>query len=272
MSRCRSREVWLYEKLCVDQGQAWDETRWRRRLVSRNVTHARTPEQSEQGQAQARTTRLLVARHGETRDNAARRWQGWNDSPLTARGVSQAEALGRRLVSEPDPVAALYSSDLGRAVQTATIAGQPLGLSPATDRDLRERHAGEFSGLSLQQLNDRYAADMARRDMGSLLDWTPPGGESLRQVLARVLASLDRVGAAWRGRSVVVVTHGGVIRVLATHVLARDGEGLWDLHAANCGLSAFTWHGEGQLTLERLDEHDYLPQVTDPPAPIAPSE
>lgn len=244
--------------------------------MSRNVTHARTPEQSGQGQgqaqAQARTTRLLVARHGETRDNAAQRWQGWNDSPLTARGVSQAEALGRRLVSEPDPIAALYSSDLGRAVQTATIVGQPLGLSPATDRDLRERHAGEFSGLSLQQLNDRYAADMARRDMGSLLDWTPPGGESLRQVLARVLASLDRVGAAWRGRSVVVVTHGGVIRVLVTHVLARDGEGLWDLHAANCGLSAFTWHGEGQLTLERLDEHDYLPQVTDPPAPITPAE
>jgi len=248
----------------------WNEAPWRYRLVSRNVTHAQTPEQL--GQARARTTRLLVARHGETRDNAVRRWQGWNDSPLTARGVSQAEALGRRLASESDPVAALYSSDLGRAVHTATIAGQPLGLSPATDPSLRERNAGEFSGLSLQQLNDRYAADMARRDTGSLLDWTPPGGESLRQVLERVLASLDRIAAAWRGRSVVVVTHGGVIRVLATHVLARDGERLWDLQAANCGLSAFTWHGEGQLTLERLDEHDYLPQVTDPPAPIAPAE
>ncbi len=201
-------------------------------------------------------TRLLVARHGETEDNAAHRWQGWNDSNLTARGEAQAVALGRRLAREP--LAALYSSDLGRTLRTSVLAsGEGQRLLPIADPGLRERDAGLFSGLMLDELNARFPAEMEQRQ-GAEADWAPPEGESLRGVLERVMHVLDRIGSLHPGQTVAVITHGGVIRVLATYATEENWSKLWNLHATNCGLSEFTWYGPGRLTLERLDEHDYL--------------
>lgn len=202
------------------------------------------------------STRLLIARHGETEDNAAHRWQGWNDSALTERGELQAVALGRRLATEH--LAALYSSDLGRTLRTAALAsGEGQKLVPIADPGLRERNAGAFSGLMLDELQAHFPREMEQR-RGTEADWAPPQGESLRQVLGRVMHVLDRIGSLYAGQTVAIVTHGGVIRVLATYAREKDWSTLWDIHAVNCGLSEFTWHGPGRLTLERLDEHDYL--------------
>ena len=102
-----------------------------------------------------RMTTLFVARHGETLDNAAQRWQGWRDSPLSARGIAQAQALARRLASEP--LAAIYSSDLGRALQTAHIVATPHGLAPCPEPALRERASVRLraSALLLASRNRR---------------------------------------------------------------------------------------------------------------------
>lgn len=201
-------------------------------------------------------THLLIARHGETQDNAAQRWQGWNDSALTERGVAQAEALGRYLAHEP--LAAAYCSDLGRAIETVRIAAASHNLMPRTDTDLRERDAGLFSGLTGPELQGQYAEDMAARREGHTLDWSPPEGESLRLVLARVVPAIDRIAARWSGQTILVVTHGGVVRLLATYADGEDWEHLWDRHPSNCGLSRFTWHSPGHLTLDSFDEHGFL--------------
>src|SRR5207244_10676451 len=87
--------------------------------------------------------RILLARHGETLFNVQGRWQGQSDSPLTERGLAQARELGRALSS--DTIAAVYSSDLGRAMQTAQEVATSHGLTVCADVRLREIETGGFT-------------------------------------------------------------------------------------------------------------------------------
>lgn len=199
-------------------------------------------------------SRLLVARHGETEDNAAERWQGWRDSALTERGIAQAQALGRRLRDEP--IAAVYASDLGRALHTARVATDGLDLEVVPCAGLRERNVGLFSGLTGEQVRAAFPETVLRRD--DVLAWAPPGGESFTEVLARVIAALEAIARRWAGRTVFVVTHGGVLRLLAARSLGDDWARVYDHHPSNCGLSEFSLDGRGSLRLVRFDEHDYL--------------
>ncbi len=201
-------------------------------------------------------TRVFVARHGETVDNAGERWQGWSDSPLTPRGRAQAQALARRLASEP--LAAAYSSDLGRALETARIACMPHGLEPQPLPALRERDVGRFSGLTGAEVAARYPGAMESRATLGVLDWAPPGGESFRQMLDRILPAIDEIAAAWDGHTVLVVTHGGVIRLLAAHVLGENWESVYTRHPSNCGLSLFRWVPDSGLEVEQFDACEHL--------------
>src|SRR5918911_3955609 len=88
--------------------------------------------------------RILLARHGETVFNVEGRWQGQSDSPLTERGLAQARELARALADEP--IAAVYSSDLGRAFTTAAQVARPHGLTGIPEERLRERGLGRLTG------------------------------------------------------------------------------------------------------------------------------
>src|SRR5579859_4006676 len=94
--------------------------------------------------------RILLARHGETVFNVEGRWQGQSDSPLTERGLLQARELGRALSAEP--IVAVYSSDLGRALQTAAEVAAPHGLEVLGDRRLREIATGKWTGKSRAEI------------------------------------------------------------------------------------------------------------------------
>jgi broad specificity phosphatase PhoE len=100
---------------------------------------------------------LIVVRHGETEWNVQHREIGQLDSPLTERGIRQAEAIGRRLRSFR--IDHFYSSDLGRAVHTSEIIAEyNLGLKVQLDTGLRERNMGEFQGLSWDDIRERFPA------------------------------------------------------------------------------------------------------------------
>src|SRR5512143_2700333 len=122
--------------------------------------------------------RIIAIRHGETEWNALGREQGQLDSPLTALGVEQAEAIARRLRRQA--FSALYSSDLGRALQTAEIVARATGASIEVDPGLRERHTGIFQGMTKEQMAALYPVEYAayRSDPYS---YQVPGGESGRQ-------------------------------------------------------------------------------------------
>ena len=99
-------------------------------------------------------TQLIIVRHGQTEWNLKLIRQGHLDSPLTEMGLAQARALGERLALET--FTALYSSDLGRAVQTAQLIAAATGHTIVTDPRLRERHLGIFQGLNGDELREKY--------------------------------------------------------------------------------------------------------------------
>lgn len=152
---------------------------------------------------------VILLRHAETPWNAAGRYQGWEDIELSCTGRASLPALARSLEDLLPGDFDLWSSDLRRTVQTARLL---FGRDPIADRRLRELDFGEFSGNTYDENVARFGQRFE--------DWVrhrghpaPPGGERLEDFLRRTRAWLDAVRRS--GRSVVTVTHGGVIRALA---------------------------------------------------------
>lgn len=161
-------------------------------------------------------TRFIIIRHGETEWNAANREMGQLDSPLTAQGRQQAERVGQRLATVQ--FEALYSSDLGRAVQTAKAIVQKCAREIVFDVRLRERHMGIFQGLTPSESEARYPAERAAYKSGGA-SHVIPQGESAEQRQWRMVGCLDELAACHVGGTVVVVTHGGVLMGFFEYVL-----------------------------------------------------
>ena len=168
-------------------------------------------------------TELILIRHGETAWNRERRMQGQTNTPLSDVGRAQAEAAGRRLALHP--FAALYSSDLSRAWDTATAISRASGRDIRREPALRERTFGVFEGLTYDEMSQRYPAEHARFALRDP-DYAVPGGESPRQFYERTLTCLENIAAAHEGDCVVVVTHGLVLDTLhrAARKLALDAK------------------------------------------------
>ena len=148
--------------------------------------------------------RLLLLRHGQSTWNATRRWQGWADPPLSELGEAQAREAARRL--EGAGLDLVVTSDLVRARRTGEIVAEHLALASEIEAGLRERDAGDWSGLRPDEIEARWpgAIDAFRRGEIARI----PGGEG--DILPRVLPALARL-AARAMDALVVVTHGGVI-------------------------------------------------------------
>lgn len=156
------------------------------------------------------TTRVLCIRHGETDWNAEGRWQGIAPVPLNAAGLEQSAALGRFLARDGLRIAAIYSSDLARAMQTAQAVAGPLGLPVQPDPRLREVDLGQWQGCTKAEVQvwdaDNYAAFQA-----DYYNVPPPGGESRVTVRARVRAAFDAITAQHAGQTVALVSHGAAL-------------------------------------------------------------
>ncbi len=159
---------------------------------------------------------LVLWRHGQTRFNAERRFQGQLDIPLNELGHDQAARAARHLAALR-PVA-IYSSDLSRATQTAAALARLTGLSVKPDPDLRERAGGDWEGKSDVELRANYPDYVTWTTAPSA--WSPPGGESGAQVADRASAALVRIADAAPGGSVtVIVAHGGCLGMGMSRVL-----------------------------------------------------
>jgi probable phosphoglycerate mutase len=162
-----------------------------------------------------------LIRHAESTWNAAGRWQGQEDPPLSERGRRQAAGLARALVGEG--VDTLITSDLARAFETATILGRVLRLRPRPEPALRELDAGAWSGLPRSEIARRDAEALARFDAGDV-DAPAGGGENRRDVARRGRRALLAIGRENAGRRLAVVTHAGVIRSLLPDVRVANAE------------------------------------------------
>jgi 2,3-bisphosphoglycerate-dependent phosphoglycerate mutase len=209
-------------------------------------------------------TEILLVRHGETLWNQQGRMQGQHDSPLTATGLHQARQLARRLAQTP--FTALYSSDLGRAHQTARCIADETGHEILADEGLRERNFGIFEGLTNTEIKLRYPEDhelFAKRDPHYVM----AGGESATQFMARVMATLDRIAATHNGDTVVVVTHGLVLDALYRTACNMALEIPRGFPLLNCSLNTFRRSPAGWQVVNVCDvahlAQDELTRVSD---------
>jgi broad specificity phosphatase PhoE len=164
-------------------------------------------------------TTLLLARHGETDWNRARRWQGHADRPLTDRGRAQAAALAERLADiELD---AVYSSDLRRARETAEAVACAQGLAVAELPELREVAVGSWEGLTRDEAEVRFP-DGFRRWRAGGTGWDD--GETYAEMSTRVLAAVERIANEHEAGQILIVSHGGPIRAIHGAALGMNVE------------------------------------------------
>lgn len=185
---------------------------------------------------------ITLVRHGESDWNESHLVQGQNnDARLTARGQEQAQLVAESLRSLGFDY--LFTSDLDRAEETASIIGTTLGLTPEIDTLLRERSFGSFEGGPLKNLTSEVTgiANYVLVDP----DARPPGGETFRDVVVRAELFIHRIREDWPSNQLLVVTHGGMVRALRAYWLRTALEGLtWD-RVGNC--SVWTLDANGAL-------------------------
>jgi broad specificity phosphatase PhoE len=162
-------------------------------------------------------TTILLARHGESDWNRAKRWQGFADRPLTDVGRRQATALAERL--QETELDAIYSSDLQRAKETAEVVAYARGLTVQTTPDLREVDVGSWSGLTRAEAEERFPDAYARWLNGGE-GWND--GETYDEMSERVIRAIYRIAEAHDGGRVLVIAHGGSIRAVHAAALGLD--------------------------------------------------
>ncbi|MBI4864372.1 MAG: histidine phosphatase family protein [Candidatus Riflebacteria bacterium] len=211
------------------------------------------------------TTRIVLARHGETLWNRSGRWQGHAPVPLSAQGRHQARLLAGRLLAVQGEVVAVHTSDLSRALETASIVADRLDKPVVTDRRFREIDLGEWQGLTMNETRawDPERLEAVEMDMYNV---SRPGGERPSEVASRVLAALDELADAYRGRTVVVVAHGGPIRysLFSLGLLALTAPVVGN---ASCTVLAGDGPGEGPSTW-RLELFNDVTHLDQPPVEL----
>ncbi|MDO5699940.1 MAG: histidine phosphatase family protein [Bowdeniella nasicola] len=155
--------------------------------------------------------RVLLLRHGQTNHNVERRVQGGIDIPLNDVGRAQAEEAGRALERElADTAVRIVASDLSRALATAEAAARQLGVDVVADSRLRERHFGQFEGLTGEELQEKYPAEYAVWRGGDTPELV--GIETRPAVRARMIESIEEHAEQTPdGAALLVVSHGSAI-------------------------------------------------------------
>jgi len=204
------------------------------------------------------TTHVVIIRHGQSQGNAEGRFGGHTDTPLSPRGRRQAEATARVLASEKFD--AIYSSDLPRAIETATPLARLTGAPLETTEALRERSVGVMEGLTFEEaaeLHPEQYQALLRRDFEHVL----LGGESYRQTLDRASRQLDEAIEKHKGGRIALFAHTGTICILILHLMgaldAPELKPVW-IATANCGIARFDLRDDGFVRVLVINDTRHL--------------
>ena len=162
------------------------------------------------------TNTIYLVRHGQTNWNILGKTQGHGNSDLTEKGIDQAKDLAEAMVKYP--IDYIYSSDLGRAVQTAEIIADKFDKEVIATPSLREMGFGEWEGLLIKEIQEKYG-DVYKtwRNEPHLAEI--PGGETLHIIKERTDKFLQELNEKYDGKHIVLVTHSVTARVILLSVL-----------------------------------------------------
>ena len=202
--------------------------------------------------------KLIIVRHGETEWNKQDKAMGQLDSPLTAQGIQDAHAIAQRLSRLP--FTTCYSSDLGRAAQTATIIAEICDITIVFDSDLREWNMGIFQRFTIPEMREKFPQE--RGDYERIgYDYVVPKGESIAQCKTRSLRALNRIAEQHLDEIVVVVTHGYVLMVFFEMVLGLPPRSIGRYKLNHASFSAFDYV-DGTWSLVVWNDRSHLEKNT----------
>lgn len=160
--------------------------------------------------------RIYLIRHGETANSGQVRFNGHFDVDVSAAGRKQFGSISHSLKNIS--IRAVYSSDLKRTRICAGIISEPHGLKPAVFPELRELSFGEWEGMSVQEINEKYPRQLENR-LKNIETFSVEGGENFQQLQDRVIPKFEEIVSAHPRETIVILAHGGVNRVILSHLL-----------------------------------------------------
>jgi len=184
-------------------------------------------------------TELILIRHGETVWNSQQRMQGHSNSDLSEEGRAQIESLGQWMKNVSFDH--IYSSDSLRARQTAEAITKYSGHTLKIDQRLREKNLGVFEGLTTEEAKERHP-EIFRLFKTAGSNYVIDEGESTQQLLDRTLEFIEEIRLMHLDKRVVLVTHGGVVRVLIKHTLGLSVGSPTRFLIKNTGLFRLVWN------------------------------
>ncbi len=183
-------------------------------------------------------TEIILIRHGETEWNSQKRMQGHSNSDLSLVGQAQIQALGQWMKNVPFDL--IYSSDSLRAKQTAEAITQFSGHELQFDQRLREKNLGVFEGLTSEEARERHP-EVFRLFKTAGSTYVIDEGESTQQLQDRALEIVNEIRIKHPEERVLLVTHGGFIRVVMKHSLGLSLETPTRFLIRNTGVFRLVW-------------------------------
>ncbi|WP_026189251.1 bifunctional RNase H/acid phosphatase [Salinispora mooreana] len=203
-------------------------------------------------------TRLVLVRHGATEYTEQRRYSGREDVPLSDRGRAQAEATADRVAALAPSAAAVVSSPLSRCRHTAEVIAAALGGKPVRDNnDLVECDFGVWEGRTFAEVRERWAGEMDAWLAATTA--APPGGESFAEVATRSRRAVDALQKAYRGETVVVVSHVSPIKLILRDALGGGDTLLHRLFLDAAGISVVDLWPDGGVAVRSVNDTAHLP-------------
>lgn len=195
------------------------------------------------------TVELILVRHGETKWNNIGKFQGSKDIKLNNKGIKQAESLAKRL-SELK-LDKIYSSDLKRAYKTANTVAKKHQLAVEEIAELQEVDFGGWEGLGFDEIKEKF--DFTLEDwLRAPVDTKVPEGESLLDIKERVVPAFKEILARHEDEKILIVAHGGVNKVLLSHLLNMPLKNCWNLEQDNTAVNKVNFY-QSHISLRLLN-------------------
>lgn len=200
-------------------------------------------------------TKVIFIRHGQTEWNINGRYQGQSDVPLSAKGIEQAKLLAKNFPIAD--IAAVYASDLSRAMTTAKIVAAKFNLQVQSEPSFRELNFGDWEGLTYDEIvsgwHDAMENFLLHPDI-----LVVPHGESFQMVQKRAVARLNELIANHEGDTIVIVAHGAVLRTMIAAALHMPLEYLWSIRQFNTAVNIVRYDTDANPTVELLNSTAHL--------------
>jgi probable phosphoglycerate mutase len=199
--------------------------------------------------------RIILVRHGQTEWNRVERFRGRADVPLNETGLAQAEATGRRVATEWTP-SAVYSSPLSRAVRTAEAIAKQFDLPVLVHPGLADIDYGEWQGLAPEEARLRWPLEIDawyNRPHQVRI----PGGETLSDLRARAMQTVNELAVRHAGDTIVLVGHTVINRIILLGILGLGNERFWRIKQEPCAINVFEAE-ESDFTLVSLNDTCHL--------------